>query len=913
MTPRKKLISSLVAVPAALALLLTLVVAASPPEPGEIGLAVTTANEPAQVRWMVASYNGTSGTAATGTGSEANVAPPTLYIPRADLDSTVYIQNPVGSADAFLAADFYDTSGVVVLSEATSIPPNGSLAIELDSLLGLPQEYEGSVILESDQPIQAVVNIQPDETGTLLSYSAVETADGMVVLPAVARDLYSLNSSFWVQNTVDSIAHITVTYYALGGVIAHSAPDSIPPYGSRAYHLTDVTDLGAGFAGLALIESSQPLATAVETTSSEKQLGVASRGIPLAHGDPTLLAPRQQRVFWLHSSSLIANLGTAPAHVEADWYAGDGSHVHYQEDTVLPHDAMPYPLLGHPVIPDGFDGSLVISGTQPLGGIVRWQDMSVPGDSFAETLAVGLGQVGDAAYLPHIVHSVSLPAYTELSIQNAADWDTSVTAAIAFYDQSGVMSASITGEIPYHGVSRYATGDVTALGDEWQGSVIVTASQPIAVEVLQFMGEPSTCPVVTDPGDNGPNTLRDCLERASDGDTITFDPAIFPPGSPVTIALTSGPFPTITQNNLTLDASTAGVILDGGTLAVGHGLHITSNGTVVQGMQIQYFPGDGVRLDGGASLNLVGGDVASKRNTVRGNDGAGVLIAGIDTLNNTVTRNSIYGNSGPGIDLVDGGNAGLSAPSITSHDLAAGTASGIACAHCTVELFSDEQDEGRWFEDSTTAEESETWSINKGSAFHGPKLTATSTHLEGNTSQFGRVDRYLVYLPLVARRWPICTPDPPGESDNIDDALTVCSGQTVSGRVSSPDWDDDDVYKIWAVASQQLTISMYGSGGDADLYLFPPGSTDVYTDEAVDWSDGWDNDEYIHYTTTEWGFWYIDVFSAEGTTNYNLTITLSGPGAAGAKEFGLAGANQARDRRQSKPSAGDHSIQHHWR
>lgn len=126
---------------------------------------------------------------------------------------------------------------------------------------------------------------------------------------------------------------------------------------------------------------------------------------------------------------------------------------------------------------------------------------------------------------------------------------------------------------------------------------------------------------------------------------------------------------------------------------------------------------------------------------------------------------------------------------------------------------------------------------------------------------------YSVYLPLVQA----------GESDNVDDALIVYSGQTVSGRVSRDNWDYDDVYKILTAANQKLTISLNGSGGDADLYLFPPATTDVWTDPeaALSAKDG--NNEYIQYTVVEGGFWYIDVYSWEGTTNYNLTIVLSSP------------------------------------
>ena len=136
----------------------------------------------------------------------------------------------------------------------------------------------------------------------------------------------------------------------------------------------------------------------------------------------------------------------------------------------------------------------------------------------------------------------------------------------------------------------------------------------------------------------------------------------------------------------------------------------------------------------------------------------------------------------------------------------------------------------------------------------------------------GEVDS--IYLPLVLTP---CSPDTPGESDNVNDALIVCNGQTVSGQVSFDLGDDDDVFKIQAEANQQITLSMNGSGGDADLLLYPPGTTDVWTDPWVYVSANDDNNEFIQYTVQTGGYWYIDVYSYEGTTNYYVTITLTSP------------------------------------
>jgi photosystem II stability/assembly factor-like uncharacterized protein len=481
-----------------------------------------------------------------------------------------------------------------------------------------------------------------------------------------------------------------------------------------------------------------------------------------------------------------------------------------------------------------------------------------------------------------------------------------------------------------------------------------------------------TC-TVNSTADSGPGTLRACLESALAGDTITFDPDVFPPEAPATIAVTSEPLPEIWQGDLTLDGTEAGVILDGSALSEGIGLHITSSGNVVQGLQVLYFPEHGIVLEGGAIDNLIGGSNTavggacsgecnlisgsgfdgiwmsgdSGGNTVSGNyigtdasgtsaipngyygvdvfsgynliggsnaspggactgecnlisgntyglqayksdntivgnyigtdasgtivlgggfmqiggsynrvggatedernvtgmifiappnpapthnsivgnhigvdasgtgcfDGGymGILVYGSDhiiggdtpeegnlicgkdhmgisipgsgntvtrnrifrmqeegiaiggsgnvvahneiwdngtegihvsgslALTNTLTENSIHANGGLGIDLEEGGNTELPAPVLTAFDMAAGTVSGTACPDCTVEVFSDDEDEGQWYEATVIVDGSGAWSFAKGGPFTATHVTATATDLDGNTSEFSGV------------------------------------------------------------------------------------------------------------------------------------------------------------------------------
>ncbi|MFH2140932.1 MAG: fibronectin type III domain-containing protein, partial [Bacteroidota bacterium] len=152
--------------------------------------------------------------------------------------------------------------------------------------------------------------------------------------------------------------------------------------------------------------------------------------------------------------------------------------------------------------------------------------------------------------------------------------------------------------------------------------------------------------VVTSSADIGPGTLRQALLDAVNGAFITFDTGVFPPSNPSTISLTSGGLPSITQGSITIDASNAGVILDGSMLGTANGFHINSDSNSIKGLQIQYFTGSGVHIGGNNSpnYNIIGGD----RTIGTGRNGGGNTInyctTGISIYDSTSTNNKIIGN-----------------------------------------------------------------------------------------------------------------------------------------------------------------------------------------------------------------------------------------------------------------------------
>ena len=364
--------------------------------------------------------------------------------------------------------------------------------------------------------------------------------------------------------------------------------------------------------------------------------------------------------------------------------------------------------------------------------------------------------------------------------------------------------------------------------------------------------------VVTSNSDGGPGTLRQALLDAQPGDIITFDPNDFSPTAPATISPTS-PLPGIGQAGLTLDASNAGVILDGSAAGgeVTPGLNINADSVDVRGLQIVGFSGYGIELRG--QNNVIGGDPGlgagplGQGNLLSNNGQSGIGLFGAETFSNTVAGNLIGtdptgqlawdnqrdgvhvngahhnlivdnvigGNQGAGIEICctpdsayntvrdnligvgsdgqtplpsfwkgivisdganrntigpgnviannSGGGIGIirglapgntildnsiydnqengialqnenlelvRVPAIAAFDLAAGTASGVACPNCLVQIYSDEYDQGQVFEGQAVADAAGAFSFEKAGSLTGPHLTATATDAGGTTSMF---------------------------------------------------------------------------------------------------------------------------------------------------------------------------------
>lgn len=250
------------------------------------------------------------------------------------------------------------------------------------------------------------------------------------------------------------------------------------------------------------------------------------------------------------------------------------------------------------------------------------------------------GQVHLVATIPGIVLAAE-----ELSVQDGRVlWRLDAPALnrlVHNLDYERGLADSITVTFFVQDGERAAAGSLVAHG--W-----FVPLPPAPPQTSPFFSQPDgSTIVVASAADSGPGTLRQVLLEAQSGYTITFDPLVFPPQAPVAIHLDSG-LPPLTQGGLTIDASRAGVILDGSGIPTSdpqQGLAISSDGNVIRGLQITGFSDAGIGLYGGAQHNLIGGERGIGAGPLRqGNliSGYGSFGIGLwDTAHNTIQGNYI--------------------------------------------------------------------------------------------------------------------------------------------------------------------------------------------------------------------------------------------------------------------------------
>lgn len=286
----------------------------------------------------------------------------------------------------------------------------------------------------------------------------------------------------------------------------------------------------------------------------------------------------------------------------------------------------------------------VLCAGEPGVWIVDISDPSNPTKTgeFAMTGSpMGITMDGNTAYISALGNGIQVVDFSDVS--NPILMETIYTLGDAndcYLDGDRLIVAdSIAGVTIFERTGDAAKNDGTTVKSEWYALTLLTDENrqttpytpPEEIPVPSMTHEY----VVTSAADSGEGTLRYALEHLQPNTIVTFDTTVFAPKKPETIALESA-LPEINADFLTLDASNAGVILDGSHLSDGNGLTVRASYCTVMGLQILNFPGNGIQ--GNGNWNQYGGSRAigkgplGQGNLLSGNGICGVVTGGWYTI-----------------------------------------------------------------------------------------------------------------------------------------------------------------------------------------------------------------------------------------------------------------------------------------
>jgi len=427
----------------------------------------------------------------------------------------------VGTSQAAVTAEYIDAAGnQAAIKTRSNLPVNATHEF-LASASGLPDGWQGAMLLSSTENVATVATVKwaggvdAGDDGDNGQYTGVSMGQRTVYCPALYQNTF-LYSTIAVQNTGTADAHVQIAFRDRDGTAYGSNPVSktIKPNAQTTLNLsTDPAYFAiASNDGSAVITSDQPVAAVVTSHWNGRS---STYNCPTT-GNTKLYVPAQFRYtnggssfndYILYSANVLMNLSsTTAANVT----------FHYIPRTTggptldVPISIPPLSAKGlntfnggsvaastFDVLGLGWDGTVVIDSNQPLVGINNTNWGPATGLRSATFAIVGPADGSQLVYLPHQRRVDPGGAWAEWSAAIVQNLSTTNTANVTlrYYDANGVEKLPLSQAIApgaafgfntRNGGSWPTPNDFQQLGDAYSGGLKVTADQPIAV-VSQYI------------------------------------------------------------------------------------------------------------------------------------------------------------------------------------------------------------------------------------------------------------------------------------------------------------------------------------------------------------------------------------------------------------------------------------------
>ena len=245
--------------------------------------------------------------------------------------SSFQVQNLSDSQIANIVITYYNNDGTVAATQNGQVPAGGSLTYFNGQggtlAMSAPAGFKGSVVISSDQPIAAIVNLlATGDSGE--SYSGFSAGGPSAQLPLIMRNNTnalgeSVSTTFSVQNTGAAATSVTIAYTpgsATTGTATTEGPVNIPAGSSVIFSQATNAGLGALFIGSAKVTAATggSIAVTVQQESTTQLLSYGGFGA----GGTTVAAPLVMANNFGNFTSLnLQNTGAATAAVTVKYTA----------------------------------------------------------------------------------------------------------------------------------------------------------------------------------------------------------------------------------------------------------------------------------------------------------------------------------------------------------------------------------------------------------------------------------------------------------------------------------------------------------------------------------------------------------------------------------------------------------------
>jgi len=239
--------------------------------------------------------------------------------------TNIQVQN-LSSQTATCHIAYYNQNGTIALEYDFTIAPNGTWSKYQGAETGLPDGFNGSVVVSSDQPVAAIVNqATSGSVNRSSSYSGESAGTANTFIPIAMRSFYGFDTEISVQNASGGSVNVTVDYYDGSGNLVAAAQDtasSIPVGAVYRFNQSANTNLGTNFNGSAFVSATGPVVVVVNQNGPNKQNSF--NGFP--SGAQTVYIPSYMSAFYGFKTALqVQNVGSGPTNVSVAY--SDGINV----------------------------------------------------------------------------------------------------------------------------------------------------------------------------------------------------------------------------------------------------------------------------------------------------------------------------------------------------------------------------------------------------------------------------------------------------------------------------------------------------------------------------------------------------------------------------------------------------------